>query len=278
MNGNDRDQGIGTRRYAGWAIIAGASEGLGRAFALALARAGHDCLLVARRREALEAVAAGVRACGAAAECFAIDLAASDAAAALVDTIGERPVGVFVYCAGADSVGRAFLHAEPGDWDKLIALNVNTMTAATHAIASRMVAAGSGGILLVSSEGAFAGTARAAVYSGVKAYQLNFGESLWAELAPAGVDVLTIVIGPTDTPALHRALERHDVSLDPAMLARPEETAARALAALDDGPVLVLTPPPNPNDAMGTAAGRRAHVEYNSARLALFYGEDEHAA
>lgn len=264
-------------RYKGWAVVAGASNGLGEAFALALAASGFDILLVARNRSALDALAGRIRdRFGVQAEILALDLSGPDAPERLNTALGMRPIGLYIYCAGADSLGTSLLASDFSDWRKLIALNVLTLTETVRDIAGQMVEKGNGAIVIVSSEAAFGGTARAAVYAGTKAYGLNFGESLWAELKPKGVDVLSIVIGATNTPALLSAVKKHGVSVDLSLLAQPETIAARALASLHDGPTLIFS-----EDALAdpahSAAGRRAHVERTSAYLASFYGPDESA-
>lgn len=99
-----------------------------------------------------------------------------------------------------------------------------------------MRARGKGGLLLVSSGAGYGGGSFMAVYAGTKAFQLCFGEGLWAELRPQGVDVLTLVLNQTDTPAFRKLLEEKGLPVPP-NLASPDEVAAEGLARLAHGPV-----------------------------------------
>src|SRR3546814_14016999 len=87
----------------------------------------------------------------------------------------------------------------------MIARNVQSLTEITYAFAKRFAAQRRGAIVIVSSSAALGGSARIGIYSATKAFGLNLGESLWAELAPFGVDVLSVVVETSDTPSL-RAL------------------------------------------------------------------------
>ena len=129
---------------------------------------------------------------------------------------------------------------------------------------------GRGALLLMSSGAGWAGGARLAVYSATKAFDRNFAEGLWAELRPSGVDVLSVVVPPTETPALRRLLERNHVPDPP--LATAAFVAGQALAAIGDGPTLVV-------EADGidteTGAARRAMAERISAGTNAFFGAKE---
>ena len=115
-------------RYRGMAVVAGASEGIGAAFARRLAREGFDLLLVARRPDRLEALAAELRdAFGGKVETLRCDLASADAVDAVVGALRGRDVGLLVYNAAAAPVGR-FLDRDPDALDTVVAVNVRTPT------------------------------------------------------------------------------------------------------------------------------------------------------
>ena len=186
-------------RYGPWALVAGASEGIGAAFSRALAEAGFSLVLVARRPEPLEALAAELRARGVEIETHALDLAAPDLEARLTAIADAREIGLCVYNAALSTIA-PFLEVPLAD--KLRALDVNARgpLVAAHVLGTRMAARGRGGIVLVSSLTAFWGTAWIATYGATKAFNLSLGEALARELADRGVDVLVSCAGATSTP------------------------------------------------------------------------------
>ena len=105
-----------------------------------------------------------------------------------------------------------------------------------RALGPAMLARGRGGIVTVASMAALAGAARIAVYSAVKAFQVNFGEGLWAEMSPRGVDVCTAVLGQTWTPAL----ERQGIAYDPETDMLAEDVADEIIANIGNGPTYVV--------------------------------------
>ncbi len=224
-------------RYGPWAVIAGASEGVGRAFARQLAAAGIPSILIARRQAPLTDVCDEIR-LESGIECItaAIDLAAADAFERIVAAVGPREIGLFISNAGADPNGAHFLDRSIDHWINLVNINVNTMLRCCHHFAGQMRQRGRGGLLLVGSGGCYGGGSFMATYSANKAFDLCFGESLWAELRPYNVDVLYMALGTTDTPALRALLDKNGLPL-PAGLAAPDEVATVGLAQLPHGPV-----------------------------------------
>lgn len=248
-------------RYGRWALVAGASEGTGEAFARRLAREGLDLLLVARREEPLETLAASIRAAhGVTCVTASIDLAAPGASDRLADLAGGREVGLFVNNAGADPHGARFLDAPIDDWLALVDRNVRTMMRNCHHFGGLMRARGRGGILLVGSGACHGGIPGIAAYAGSKAFDLVFGEALWGELRPQGVDVLNLILGRTDTPAFRALLAEKGLPV-PEGLASPEDVAEVGLVRLAHGPVHHWGVE---DDAAGhapqSAAARRARV------------------
>lgn len=224
-------------RYGPWAVIAGASEGTGRAFARQVAAHGVHCVLIARRDGPLTELADEIRA-ESGVECVtaAIDLAAPDALDRIVAAAGEREVGLFISNAGADPNGAYFLDRDHATWMELVQRNVVTMMQCSHHFAKPMGARGKGGLLLVNSGACYGGSAFMAAYSASKAFMLSFGESLWAELRHDGVDVLTLILQMTDTPAFRALIAEKGLPVPPS-IASPEEVAAMGLARLPHGPI-----------------------------------------
>ena len=195
------------KRYGPWALVCGASEGTGAEFSLQAAALGLNLILVARRPDKLDELAAQIRTVhGVEVLTCPLDLAAPGAAAALVAAAAGQDVGLVVFNAGGDSVGGRFLDSPYAAWRTLTQRNIDLLTEACHAFASTFVARGRGGLILVGSEAALGGTGRLAIYTATKGFALNLGESLWHELKPLGVDVLNVVLGATDTPKLRALL------------------------------------------------------------------------
>jgi short-subunit dehydrogenase len=226
-----------TDRYGPWAVIAGASEGTGRAFARRIAANGVPSVLLARRAEPLTALADEIRSeSGVACIIATVDLAADDALERIVAAVGSRTVGLFVSNAGADPNGARFLDRELGPWLELVQRNVVTTMRCCHHFAAAMRSRGKGGLLLVNSGACYGGASFMAAYSASKAFTLCFGEALWAELRPHGVDVLNLVLGRTDTPAFRKLLAEKRLPV-PADIASPDDVAKIGLERLSHGPV-----------------------------------------
>ncbi|HKA89504.1 MAG TPA: SDR family NAD(P)-dependent oxidoreductase, partial [Haliangiales bacterium] len=183
-------------RYGPWAVVAGASEGLGAAFARALAARGLNLVLFARRRDALDALAASL---GVEVRAVALDLAQPDLAAAVADVVGDIDVGLLVYNAAYAPIG-AF--AELPLADKLRAVDTNCRGPVTlaDALAPRLRRRGRGGIVLMSSLAGALGSPLVATYAATKAFNLVLAEGLWDELGQLGIDVIACRAGATRTP------------------------------------------------------------------------------
>ena len=262
-------------RYGPWAVIAGASEGLGAEFARQLAAAGIHCILVARRAQVLETFAAdlrkrfGIEAIGA-----AIDLAEASATERMLAAVGERRIGLFIFNAGGDGHATKYLDKAAEDWAPLVRRNVLTLMESVHAFGQRMVQSGRGGILLVASDAAFGGVSRLGVYSATKAFGLNLGESLWAELSSKGVDVLNLVIGATDTPTLRQVLRQNNIPAESLVLASTGKVVPAALERLGKGPTMIYGFADDDSDSVQSSNSRRRRVLANGKFLSLFFGED----
>jgi len=185
-----------TQRYGPWALVAGASEGIGASFARALAARGLKLVLVARRRQPLEALAAQLPT---QTQVLSLDLSSDGAVEALEREVGAREIGLLV-CNAALSLMAPFVELERPNVERSLALNVRAPVLLTHCFAKPMVARGRGGVVLMSSVAGLVGAPLTATYAGSKAFAFGFGESLWAELEPHGVDVVVCAPGPVATP------------------------------------------------------------------------------
>jgi uncharacterized protein len=230
-------------RYGPWAVVAGASEGVGEGLARAVAERGVNVVLLARRQSVLEEVAASISAdSGVEARPVAIDLATDDAMDEVVEATADLDVGLIMYCAGADPNYTYFLDQSADTAKAMVHRNCVVPLEMCHHFAPPMRERGKGGIILVSSGAGLIGAPYMVTYGATKAFDMVFAESLWAEVHNDGVDVLCLVLALTDTPAVRRLLARRG------KLASPEDatplegavsvqqTVAEALEQLANGP------------------------------------------
>lgn len=248
--------------YGRWAVIAGASEGIGASLADQLAARGLDLVLVARNGPLLESVAAQARERhGVQTRVVVADLTDPDVASRLAEATAGLEVGLLIYNAGASDRTTTFLENDFAYSLKQIQLDCIGPVALSRQFGPAMCERGRGGIVLVASLACIAGSATLAVYSAVKAFQHNFAEGLWAELRPHGVDVVCTPLGMTATPAL----QRMGVEYDPATQMLPDDVAREILENIGNGPVHVVG---EHNRAVASAVwtvDRRALVEMLSA-------------
>lgn len=262
-------------QYGPWALIAGASEGTGRAYAHMLAEKGLSLILIARRQAPLDQVAQEISArFGVDCVTASIDLGQPDAAARVFEAAGDREVGLYVSNAGADPNGSRFLDKDVEAWRSLVTHNVLTTMLCSHYFAGKMRDRGRGGLLLVNSYACYGGGQFMACYTASKAFDLNFAESLWSELKPHGVDVLSLVMGMTDTPAFNALLQEKGLPPPPGV-ASAEAVAAFGLANLANGPVQNWGAPEAValGGGIGSAAERRDRIRMIDAGSRNVFGD-----
>jgi len=219
-------------RYGPYALVAGASEGIGRAFAEELAAAGLNLVLVARREPPLALLAEALRAAhGIDVRTVPCDLADEAAAESLASSLDGCEIGLLVYNAAASSVGR-FLDTPLDDHLRAVHVNVHGPVLLAHAFAGPMATRGRGGIVLMSSLTAFQGTPLVATYGATKAFNLILAEGLWSELAERGVDVLACCAGATLTPGYERVTPKDRGGRFAPRPQDPRDVAREALGAL----------------------------------------------
>jgi short-subunit dehydrogenase len=216
-------------RFGPAALITGASDGIGRAFAEALAAEGFDLVLVARREEVLQALAQDlVRRHGVPVEVVAADLSATGAVAAILGQIADRPIGLLVAAAGFGSIG-PFITLEAATEANMVDVNCRSVVELTHGFAGRMAKAGRGGIVLFSSVVGFSGAPYSATYAATKGFIQGFAEGLAVELRPMGVSILAVAPGPVGTGFAARA------GMQMGKAETPETVAKVSLRALSGG-------------------------------------------
>jgi short-subunit dehydrogenase len=227
------------KNYGPWAIIAGGSEGIGLCFAQQLAAAGIHLVLLARRQQALnDARATLTTDYDVEVRIQSIDLTAGDLEQKLDAIVEDLEIGLMIYNAGAMHGAELFVDSSLKKAQQLINLNCHGPAVFCHKLGKPMRDRARGGIILLSSVSGLAGGAYVATYAATKSFDIVFAEALWAEMKPFGVDVLCLVAGATDTPAMARSGIDFDSGSDfPPM--RPEDVAAEGLQQLANGPVHV---------------------------------------
>lgn len=221
-------------RYGPWALVAGASAGLGEAFARQLAARGLNLLLLARRREALERLGDELRrAHGIEARAVPLDLGRPDLAAEVERAAAGLELGLLVYNAAHAAIG-PFLSQPLEEHLRVLEVNCRGPLTLAHRLAGPMARRGRGGVILMTSLAASQGNPLLASYAASKAFALVLAEGLWAELAGAGVDVVACRAGATRTPGFEASRPRRSVPLMEA-----EAVARGALDALGHGPSTV---------------------------------------
>ncbi len=238
-------QASDTPRADRWALVTGASSGIGAAYARVLAERGQPVALVARRRDRLQALAAeleqrhGVRA-----ETIEADLSGEQGVGAVEAWIALRgPLQTLVHAAGFGT--RDHFAALPADRTlQMVRLHVEAAVRLARAALPAMLEARGGAVILVSSLAGFFTTARYVTYSATKAYLNQFAEGLQAEVGPAGIRVQAVCPGLTRTEFLdspdYDEFKYEQVPRWAWMSA--EQVVRESLAALDRGQPTVLVP------------------------------------
>ncbi|MCB1692854.1 MAG: SDR family NAD(P)-dependent oxidoreductase [Pseudomonadales bacterium] len=220
-------------RYGPWAVVAGASEGLGAAFAESLAKRSVNVVLVARRKMPLEELAARlVNRYHIQVSTVVLDLGDSDRLQEFVDTL-DLSVGMLVYNAAYAPVGQ-FAERPVDDLRRVIDVNVTAPLLLSRLLAPGMLARGRGGIVLMSSLAGTQGSPGIATYAASKSFNAILAEGLWQELRLGGIDVIASRAGAIRTPGyLAQGIKEAPGTLDAA------DVAEQTLKALGHGPGVV---------------------------------------
>lgn len=210
-------------RYGPWALLIGGSESMGERLAIRLGEAGVNSVLVARNAAALEQASQRVREqTGAQVRTLQLDISRDDILERVREVTDDLEIGFLVHnVSGGQNFG-SFVE-NPVDWAlSMVSANPIAVIKLTHHFGKPMADRGRGGILFFGSFASLGGTYFLAAYSAVKAFNTVFSEGLWAELQPRGVDVLSYIVGLTNTPSLARSglVDQNNVPMaDPNVLA-----------------------------------------------------------
>lgn len=220
MQARSRRQQRLCTRYGPWAVVTGASSGIGREIALRLAESGLNLVLVARSKAALEQLAADLTARHAIeARVVDLDLARETGVETLGAATRDLDVGLLVAAAGFGTSG-PFLESRLDQELEMLNVNCRSLVALSWHFGRRFAGRGRGGMVLMSSIVGFQGMPNAAHYAATKAYVQALAEALYVELSPLGVDVLASAPGPTNSGFAARAGMRMGMALNPSDVAQ----------------------------------------------------------
>jgi short-subunit dehydrogenase len=251
--------------YGPWALVTGASSGIGEQFARQLARRGFNVLVAARRGDRLAALASELsRKRGPQVEPCAIDFAEPSAVDRLVAAIGDRDLGLVVSNAGFGLKG-AFNAARRDELESMFNVNARTPLLLLHALLPRLVARSRAGIILTGSQEGEAPFPWSAAYAATKAFVHSLGLGLYGELVGTGVDLLVVAPGATDTDAPIKQGFRKE-ALPPLM--PPAEVARQALGRLGRTPFHVPGTDNRKFVALLRRMPREKVIAFNSSNMA----------
>jgi short-subunit dehydrogenase len=223
-------------QYGPVALVTGASSGIGKSFADLLAAKGFDLVLVARRVERLNDMAAKYQKDhGIKVQVCQVDLTRAAAAQQILDATASLDIGLIVSNAGF-SIKGDFAKCDAREMADMLMVNCNTPMQLAHGFVPRLRKRGKGGLVLTSSVEGLMGCPYSSAYSASKALVKSLGEGLWGELTPEGIDVLTLLPGATDTEAMDR------LGIDKTKLQNlqsPDEVARLTLENLKNGPTFI---------------------------------------
>jgi short-subunit dehydrogenase len=188
------------QKYGRLALVAGASEGIGAAFSDYLASAGMDLVLVARRREPLNQLAASLTdKYHVEVTCICCDLSENEAAKSLKESLADKEISVLVYNAAQSYIGPFELNSLENH-QQIARTNMITPMNMLRTFAEPMLQKKKGAVILMTSLAGFQGSGYLAVYAATKAFIRILAESLWYEWKNKGVDVIACCAGATATP------------------------------------------------------------------------------
>jgi short-subunit dehydrogenase len=218
----------------GWAVVTGASSGIGLALAREFAEHGFD-VLVAAEDDRIQRAAQELRSAGSDVRAARVDLSTPEGVEQLAANVRDlgAPINALAVNAGV-GVSGPFVETDAVAHLALVDLNVRSAVHLTHLLLPDMVAHGSGGVLFTSSIAATMPGPYSSTYNASKAFLLSFAEALRVELEETGVTVTALMPGPTDTNFFARAgLE--DTKLGQTKKDDPRDVAADGFAALMAG-------------------------------------------
>ncbi len=217
-------------KYGPWGLVAGASVGLGAAFAEELAKRKLNLVLIARRSEPLKELEKELKSrYGVDIRKVQLDLASPNLIEELSPHTDDIEIGLMIYDTAFHTIG-AFFNQSLENHLRHIDVNCRGPLMLTYHYGSKMIKRGRGGIILMSSLSGFQGSPLLTSYGGTKAYNIVLGEGLWYELKKQGVDVMASVAGAIETPNYIQT-KPNKLSFGPGPM-KPADVARETIAAM----------------------------------------------
>jgi short-subunit dehydrogenase len=229
------------KTFGEWAIIAGATEGIGEQFSLQLAKKGMNILLIARKQEGLDKVSKQItdNYPSVKTETLSLDLSDPELTKKVSAFAAGKEIGLVVYNAVYSYIGD---FVDDTLESQQLCLDVNCKGPLTfiNVFKNQMIQRKRGAILLVSSMSGFQGSAMVSTYAASKAFVTVLAEGLWFELKEHGVHVMACVAGATLTPNFERQTPAQKIAS--VMPMTPKAVVEEALTALEKkkGPTIIV--------------------------------------
>ena len=229
---------IDKKQFGPWALVTGASSGIGKEFARQIAASGINIVLVARREDLLKEVGVEFsKRYGVEHRVVVLDVSREDFIGQLASATDDLDIGLVVSNAGTGNPGE-FLKIDRGELENLLRLNTLAHLDIAHHFGRRLARRGQGGLLFVGAMGADKGLPYMANDGGAKAYVQSFSEGLHVELKPLGVHVTVLPPGPTDTPVIAKlGLTPDTMPMKPMAV---EQCVSEGLKALQENRSMII--------------------------------------
>ena len=224
------------QRYGPWAIVTGASSGIGEQFSRLLAETGFNLIIVARNKEKLDSLQMQLQnSHGIEVEPIAVDLSDECSVRTILNASVSRDVGLLINNAGYGYKG-SFGEQSIGDIRAMIQANSLSPLALTHSLLRKLRERAASGIIFTGSVEGEVALPHSTSYAASKAFVHSLGGGLWEEERSNGIDVLVLSPGSTDTQApISQGISRDQL----VGLMSPQKVALEALAALGKKPLLI---------------------------------------
>jgi short-subunit dehydrogenase len=219
-------------RFGPWAVVTGASSGIGLEFARQLAASGINVVLVSRRPKLLEEIGLSLlQEFGVSYRVVEADLANDAGTKVVADMTADLDVGLLVSNAGTGRIGN-FLSFKEEDLRWITQLNAMSYLVLTHHFGVRLARRGKGGVLLISAMGADEGIPYSATAAATKAMVSTLGRGLHVEFQKLGLNLTVLVVSPTDTPVFEKlGFSKADMPMKPLSVQQCVDEALAALSA-----------------------------------------------
>ncbi|MCI0709141.1 MAG: SDR family NAD(P)-dependent oxidoreductase [Chloroflexi bacterium] len=255
---------VDKNKFGPWAVVTGASSGIGKEFVRQLAASSINVVLVARRLELLEELGRDLASTyGIEYRAVGLDLTSLDFMVVLQNATDDLDIGLVISNAGTGIPGE-FLTIDHNTLLDMVHLSVIAHLSIAHHFGDKLVKRGRGGLVLVSAMGALQGLPYMANDSATNAYIINLGEALNVELKQYGINVTVLIPGATDTPIIDKfGIDVSDMPIKPMSV---EQCVDEALAALQANHPIII--PGRLNRLMYAILPRRLAVQLNGKMIA----------